>query len=65
MRIKTKYIKYLPHLSINIGFPFFTVRTHLLMEAYERCTFDICRLDVLIYKWRFSIDIYYPTDFNN
>jgi len=60
IKLNTKYIKYLPHLEIYLSIPFLTIRTMFLRESTERATWDICRFQLKIFKWRFELDIYYP-----
>ena len=46
------------YFQFYVRIPFFTAQTHLLTQAIERLTYDICRVRVELWKWKWEFDLY-------
>lgn len=42
--------------KIYIELPFFSVNTHIMCKALERCCYEYLCFDIRIYKWYFTLD---------
>lgn len=55
-------------LEFYLNIPFLRIETRMFNEAMERFAYDICRVNIKLYKWSWEFklykkpDLYYRTD---
>jgi hypothetical protein len=46
------------YCEFYLNIPLLTVQTRLFKEAIERRTYDICRINIKFWKWRWEFQLY-------
>lgn len=46
------------YFELYLNIPLLTIQTRLFKEAYDRMVYDICRLQIKIWKWSFEFQLY-------
>lgn len=55
--MKKKWYKYI-YLEFYLRIPLLTVQTRLFTDAVGRRSYDICRLKIQLWKWKYEFDLY-------
>lgn len=54
---RTKWWRHI-RFEFSIAIPFFQAHTRMFCEAFERMVYDICRVQVKLYKWHWEFQLY-------